>query len=91
MVGVGTVLKAIGKAAEANADSEIVVSNGTALESTKSDSSRELKMAVGSLGEDLGSVMQDRINRPITVSLKVNDEVGIYFLDDVCLPDEAMF
>lgn len=89
--GVGTVLKAIGKAAEANADSEIVVSDGTALESTKSDSSRELKMAVGSLGEDLGSVMQDRINRPITVSLKVNDEVGIYFLDDVCLPDEAMF
>lgn len=84
--GFGTVLKAIGKAAEMNADSEVVVSDGTVVESTESNSSREVKMALGSLGEDMGGAFQDRINRPITVSLKVNDEVGIFFLDDVCLP-----
>ncbi|MCF6783417.1 DotG/IcmE/VirB10 family protein [Stutzerimonas stutzeri] len=84
--GLGTTLKAIGKAAEMNADSQVTVTNGAVVESTASNSSREIKMALGSLGEDMGSTFQDRINRPITVSLKVGDEVGIFFLDDVCLP-----
>lgn len=85
--GFGTILKAVGKAAELNANSDIYVSNGTVVESTKSSSSRELKLALGSLGEDMGDAFQDRLNRPITVSLKVNDEVGVFFMDDVCLPD----
>jgi hypothetical protein len=85
--GFGTILKAVGKAAELNADSDVVVSDGTVVESTKSSSSRELKLALGSLGEDMGSAFQDRLNRPITVSLNVNDEVGVFFMDDVCLPD----
>ncbi|MBF6615597.1 MAG: hypothetical protein ITG07_02615 [Candidimonas sp.] len=84
--GLGTALKAIGKAAEMNADSQVTVTNGAVVESTASNSSREIKMALGSLGEDMGSTFQDRINRPITVSLKVGDEIGVFFLDDVCLP-----
>ncbi|MBA1280229.1 DotG/IcmE/VirB10 family protein [Stutzerimonas stutzeri] len=84
--GLGTTLKAIGKAAELNADSQVVVTNGAVVESTASNSSRELKLALGSLGEDMGTTFQDRINRPVTVSLKVGDEVGVYFLEDVCLP-----
>lgn len=84
--GVGTMLKAVGKAAEVNADSDIYVSDGAVVQSTTADSSRELKLALGSLGEDMGSAFQDRLNRPITVSLKVGDEVGVYFLNDVCLP-----
>lgn len=84
--GIGTTLKAIGKAAESNADSTVVVSDGVALQSTTSDASREAKIALGSLGQDLGDVMRDRINRPITVSLRVGDEVGVFFMEDVCLP-----
>lgn len=82
--GIGTVLNAIGKAAESNADSRIVVSDGTVIQDMESDSKRETKIALGELGQDLGEIMQDRLNRPITVSLNVGDEIGIFFLDDVC-------
>lgn len=83
--GLGTVLSAIGKASAANANSNAFVSDGVITQNTTKDTSRELKMALGSLGEDIGEVMRDRINRPITVSLKVDDQVGIFFVDDVCL------
>jgi hypothetical protein len=83
--GVGTVLSAIGKASAANASNATYVSDGVVVESTTQDSKRELKMALGDLGEDIGSIMRDRINRPITVTLNVDDEVGVFFLDDVCL------
>ncbi|MDH0959049.1 hypothetical protein EGJ86_19500 [Pseudomonas sp. o96-267] len=86
--GFGTVLSAIGKAAEANADSDVVITNGAVVESTSSDAQREMKMALGSMGDSIGAAFQNRINRPITVSLKVNDEVGVFFLKDVCLPAE---
>lgn len=89
--GFGTILKAVGKAAELNADSDVVVSNGTVVESTKASSSRELMLALGSLGGDMGEAFQDRLNRPITVSLKVNDEVGVFFMDDVCLPEAKSY
>ncbi|ALN21978.1 MULTISPECIES: DotG/IcmE/VirB10 family protein [Ectopseudomonas] len=82
--GFGTVLKAVGSAAEKNANQQVVISDGNAIQSTQQDSSREIKMALGSLGNDLGSAFQDRLDRPITVSLKVGDEVGVFFLDDVC-------
>ncbi|MBA1250181.1 Putative type IV secretion system protein IcmE/DotG [Pseudomonas luteola] len=84
--GVGTVLSAIGSAAEKNADSNIIITDGSVIKSMQADSSRELKSALGELGSEIGSVMKERINRPITVSLKVNDELGVFFLDDVCLP-----
>lgn len=82
--GVGTILKAVGKAAEENVDSDIYISDGTVVESTAENSAREMKIALGSLGQDLGDVMRDRIDRPITVTLKVNDEVGVFFLSDAC-------
>lgn len=84
--GFGTVLSAMGKAAEANSDSNVTITNGAVVETTAANASRELKMALGALGEGIGSAFQDRINRPITVSLNVNDELGIFFLNDVCLP-----
>lgn len=84
--GVGTVLAAIGKAAEANSDSDVTITNGAVVETTAASSAREMKMALGALGEGIGAAFQERINRPITVSLNVNDEVGVFFLNDVCLP-----
>lgn len=82
--GFGTVLKAIGRAAEKNVDQQVVVADGSAVQSTQKDSAREIKMAIGSLGDDLGSAFQDRLDRPITVSLRVGDEVGVFFIEDVC-------
>lgn len=82
--GVGTTLRAIGRAAEINADNEIYVSDGVAIQSSTKDSEREVKIAMGELGQELGDVMRDRINRPITVSLNVGDEVGIFVLEDIC-------
>ncbi|KKN58088.1 hypothetical protein LCGC14_0555590 [marine sediment metagenome] len=82
--GVGTVLRAIGRAAEITADSEVYVSDGTIVETTSASSERETRIALGELGQDVGDVMRDRLDRPITVSLNVGDEVGIFFMDDVC-------
>lgn len=82
--GFGAILSAVGKAAENNANEQVVVADGAVVTSATQDSSRELKMALGSLGQDLGDAFKDRINRPITVTLKVGEEVGVYFLDDVC-------
>lgn len=85
--GFGTVLSAVGKASAANANSNAYISDGVVTQSTAKDSAREIKMALGSMGEDIGEVMRERIERPITVTLKVGDEVGVFFLDDACLDD----
>lgn len=82
--GFGTVLKAIGSAAEKNSDNNIIITDGTVIQNTKKDSAREIKMMLGSLGTDTGAAFQDSLNRPITVSLNVDDEVGVFFLEDVC-------
>lgn len=82
--GLGSVLKAVGKAAERTADTRTVVSDGVVIQDMASDSSRELQIAVGELGQDIGEVMRDRLDRPITVTLNVGDEIGVFFLDDVC-------
>lgn len=82
--GFGTVLKAIGSAAEKNSDNNIIITDGTVIQNTKKDSAREIKMMLGSLGTDTGAAFQDSLNRPITVTLNVDDEVGVFFLEDVC-------
>lgn len=82
--GVGAVLSAVGKAAQSNSNTQTYFVGDSVIQNTAADSSRELKIAAGDLGESLGDVFKDRIDRPLTVSLKVNDEVGIVFMDDVC-------
>ena len=82
--GFGTVLRAVGQAAEKTADTETIISNGTVIQNSSTSAKRETQIALGELGQDIGEVMQDRINRPITVSLKVGDQVGVFFMDDVC-------
>lgn len=82
--GVGTVLSAVGKASEKNADKQLIVNaNGVAIETTKSDTNREIKMAVGELGQEIGSVMKSRISRPETVFVDHNEEMGVFFMDQV--------
>lgn len=82
--GVGTLLGAIGKAAENNTDTKTIFVGDNVVQNAQSDTSREIKMALGDLGQNLGDVMKDRINRPLTVTVKVNDLVGVVFMDDVC-------
>lgn len=83
--GFGTVLSAIGKAAETNENTTVHHVDGSAIESRTKDTNRELKLALGALGTQLGEVMQERLNRPITVTMKANDEVGVFLLDDICV------
>lgn len=83
--GFGTVLSAVGKASAANANTQSYVSDGVISQNTVKDSKREIKMALGSMGEDIGEIMRSRVDRPITVTLKSGDEVGVFFLDDACL------
>jgi hypothetical protein len=82
--GVGTVLSAIGKAAENNADTQTIFVGDNVVQDTQSDTNREIKMALGDLGQSLGEVMKGRINTPLTVTVNVNDLVGVVFMDDVC-------
>ena len=82
--GFGTVLSAIGKAAERNADTQTIYVGDNVVQDSKSDTNREIKMALGDLGQSIGDVMKDRINRPLTVSVDVNQLVGVVFMDDVC-------
>lgn len=82
--GFGTVLSAIGKAAERNSDTQTIFVGDNVVQNSKSDTSRELKTALGDLGQSIGDVMKDRINRPLTVSVDVNQLVGVVFMDDVC-------
>lgn len=82
--GFGTLLKAIGSAAEKNSDNNIIITDGTVIQNTKKDSAREIKMMLGSLGSDTGAAFQESLNRPITVSLNVDEEIGVFFIEDVC-------
>ena len=82
--GFGTILSAIGKAAENNADTQTIFVGDNVVQDSQSDTNREIKMALGDLGQSIGDVMKDRINRPLTVSVDVNQLVGVVFMDDVC-------
>lgn len=82
--GVGAVLSAIGKAATANSNTTTYLVGDSVVQSTAADTSRELKIAAGDLGQSIGDVFKGRIDRPTTVSLKVNDLIGVVFMDDVC-------
>lgn len=82
--GFGTVLSAIGKVAERNADKQTIFVGDNVVQDSKSDTSREIKMGFGDLGQSIGDVMKDRINRPLTVTVDVNQLVGVVFMDDVC-------
>lgn len=85
--GLGTVLGAVGKAAERNADKELIIVDGTVIESTTADSKREIRMAVGDLGTEIGKIMQRRIDTPSTVYVDINETVGIFFLAPVTTGD----
>lgn len=82
--GLGATLSAIGKAAQSSSDTTTVFVGDSVVQNTAKDTSRELKIAAGDLGQSIGEIMKSRINREPTVSLKVNDLVGIVFMDDVC-------
>lgn len=82
--GFGVTLSALGKAAQANADNQTFIVGDTVVQSTTKDTARELKMAGGDLGQSIGDVFKGRLDRPLTVSLKVNDTVGVVFMNDVC-------
>ncbi|WP_219096315.1 DotG/IcmE/VirB10 family protein [Pseudomonas sp. UMAB-40] len=82
--GVGATLSALGKAAQSNTNTDTVFVGDNVVQNTTKDTSREIKMAVGDLGESIGDVFKGRIDRPLTVTLKVNDTVGVVFMDDVC-------
>lgn len=82
--GFGTVLSAIGKAAERNADTKTIFVGDNVVQDSQSDTNREIKIALGDLGQSVGDVMKDRINRPLTVTVDVNQLVGVVFMDDIC-------
>lgn len=83
--GLGSVLGALGRAAELSAEREAYYVDGVVVENTKSTTSQELKIALGELGRDMGEDAKERINRPITVSLKRGEQVGVFVLDDICV------
>lgn len=85
--GLGAVLSAYGKGAEENAKSTVIVVDGTAIHSTEKDADRELKIAVGQLGREIGDVMKRRLDRPSTVLVHVNETVGIFFMKPVSSSD----
>ena len=85
--GFGTVLSAIGNATALGAKETIIIEDGGVAESNDLDSSGEVKVALGELGEDLGEAMKSNMERPITVMVDANEELGIFFLDTVY--DEA--
>ncbi len=85
--GFGTVLSAIGNATALGAKETIIIEDGGVAESNDLDSSGEAKVALGELGEDLGEAMKANMERPITVMVDANEELGIFFLDTVY--DEA--
>ncbi len=81
--GFGTVLSAVGKATALGAKETIIIEDGGVAESNDLDSSGEAKVALGELGEDLGEAMKANMDRPITVMVDSNEELGIFFLDTV--------
>lgn len=85
--GLGTVLSAAGSAAEKNADKELIIVNGAVVESTTADSKREIRMAVGDLGAEIGKIMQKRLDTPPTVFVDINETVGIFFMTPVTTGD----
>ena len=70
-----------------NADKEVIVSDGVVVETEESDARREVKMAAGELGREIGEVMKGNINYPSTVYVDVNEQMGFFFIDRVTSKD----
>lgn len=84
--GVGAVLKGLGKAAELSSRGDVIYSEGGhVVQSTNTTTKKEVKIALGELGEDMGDEAKKRLNRPITVSLDRNEQIGVFILDDICV------
>lgn len=83
--GVGTLLTALGKAAELAADKQVYHVDGMVVENVSTTTSQEMRMALGELGQGLGDLAKERLNRPITVSMNPGEQIGVFVLDDICV------
>lgn len=80
--GVGVALGAAGKGAQ-HASTQVTVSDGVVIQSSEASGRREALIAAGELGRELSNEFKQRLNRPPTVHVDVNETIGVFFLQDV--------
>ena len=88
--GAGTILKAAGAVAEVRikGNSTSNISDGVVVTDSEVEAKDEVLTALGSLGEDIGTVMQGRLETPPTVTAAINDGLGVLFNEPVYLDKE---
>lgn len=80
--GFGTVLRAAGRAAR-DSSQQIVVQDGVVIGSSTATGRKELLIGAGELGQELSQEFRGRLNRPRTVHVDQNTEMGVFFLKEV--------
>ncbi|MDA8663417.1 hypothetical protein N9L66_00455 [Porticoccaceae bacterium] len=83
--GVGSTLSSLGKGVEAYSSTTTLSSSGIITSGSDLNATEKAVVAAGSIGSDIGEVMQKNLNRPPTITLEPYQELGVFFIDDVLI------
>jgi len=90
-LGLSSVLKSFGTLAQARSVVSQRADDDTVVNEYREPDSKQIKWTVaGEIGGALETAFADHINRPITIKLDQNEEVGVLFENTVCLDDTPM-
>ena len=81
--GFGTVLSAVGNATQLVAQQVQRNTDGSVTEVISLTAQQQTRIALGSIGAEIGSLMRDKMNQPTTVHIDLHEELGVFFLTTV--------
>ncbi len=86
--GFGSTLAGLGSGVESYASTSTISSGGVIETSADLNPTEKALVAFGSIGSEIGTVMQQNLQRPPTITLEPYQELGVFFLEDVLVTRE---
>ncbi len=81
--GFGTVLSAVGNATKLASQQLSRNIDGTITEVIALNSQQQARIALGEIGAEIGTLLRERVNQPVTVHIDKHEEMGVFFLESV--------
>ena len=86
--GFGSTLAGLGAGVESYASTSTISSGGVIETAADLNPTEKALVAFGSIGSEIGTVLQQNLQRPPTITLEPYQELGVFFLEDVLVTRE---
>tara|TARA_B110000093_G_scaffold75054_1_gene81623 strand:+ start:2020 stop:3339 length:1320 start_codon:yes stop_codon:yes gene_type:complete len=86
--GFGSTLAGLGAGVESYASTSTISSGGVIETAADLNATEKALVAFGSIGSEIGTVLQQNLQRPPTITLEPYQELGVFFLEDVLVTRE---